>query len=54
MWLKDKGMGNKFIPENTTIDLDFSGNECAMKLHATITGSKNYEASLTLMMEVVK
>lgn len=54
LWLKDKGMGNKFIPENTTIDLDFSGNECAMKLHATITGSKNYEASLTLMMEVVK
>ena len=54
LWLKDKGMGNKFIPENTTIDLEFSGNQCAMKLHAEITGSKNYTASLTLIMTAVQ
>ncbi|MBO4565243.1 MAG: hypothetical protein J5720_07395 [Bacteroidaceae bacterium] len=54
LWLKDKGMGNKFIPENTTIDLDFSGNQCAMKLHAEIKGSKNYTADLTLVMTAVQ
>ena len=54
LWLKDKGMGNKFIPENTTVDLDFSGKQCAMKINATITGSKNYTASLTLVMTAVE
>lgn len=54
LYLKDKGMGNKFIPENTTIDLSFSGNQCAMKIHAKITGSKNYDASLTLIMDAQK
>jgi hypothetical protein len=54
LWLKDKGMGNKFIPENTSVDIDFSGKECALKIHAKITGSKNYDASLTLVMMVVE
>ena len=54
LWLKDKGMGNKFIPENPKIDLEFSGNTCSMTIHATITGSKNYEASLTLIMDAQK
>lgn len=54
LWLKDKGMGNKFIPENTTIDLDFSGKQCSMKLHAKITGSKEYEASLAFIMTAVE
>lgn len=53
-WLKDKGMGNKFIPENTTIDLEFSGNTCAMTIHADIKGNKNYKAALTLIMTAVK
>ena len=54
LYLKDKGMGNKFIPQETTIDLAFSGNQCAMKIHAKITGSKNYDASLTLIMDAQK
>ena len=54
MWLKDKGMGNKFIPENPTIDLEFSGNTCMMTINADIKGSKNYTAALTLVMDVVK
>lgn len=54
LWLKDKGMGNKFIPEKTTVDLEFSGNTCAMTIHAKITGSKTYNAALTFVMDVVK
>lgn len=54
LWLKDKGMGNKFIPEDTTVDIDFSGNTCSMTIHANIKGTKNYTAALTLIMDVVK
>lgn len=53
-WLKDKGMGNKFIPENPTVDLEFSGNECSMTIHSDVTGSKEYTASLTFIMSVVQ
>lgn len=54
LWFKDKGMGCTYIPENTTVDLEFSGNMCAMSIHADIKGNKNYTARLSFIMEVVQ
>ena len=54
LWLKDKGMGNKFIPEKATVDIEFSGNSCIMTIHAHITGKPEYDASLSFMMDAVK
>ena len=52
--LLEEGMGNKFIPENTVVDVKFDGNQCSLTIYADIKGSKNYSAKLTLLMTAVK
>ena len=54
LWLKDKGMGCKFIPENAKVYVEFNGNSCALTIHAEIKGSKNYSSDLTLIMDAVQ
>ena len=49
--LKDSEMGNKFLSDNTTIDIAFKDTRCVLKLKTRITGSKNYNVALALRLQ---
>lgn len=51
MKLIEEGMGNKFIPENTTVSVVFKNNLCNLTLSTHITGSETYDVSLTIKMQ---
>ena len=53
--LKDAGMGNKFIVDDPSVNVEFSKPQGYMNLtiSATITDSKKHEAALTLRLEQV-
>ena len=51
--LKDSEMGNKFIQDNSAIDLKFTSNTCIFTLTTNLEGSKKnkYVAALNINME---
>lgn len=49
--LKDSEMGNKFLSDNTAIDVAFKDVRCVLKLKNRITGSKNYNVALALRLQ---
>ena len=51
--LKDSEMGNKFIQDNSAIDLKFTSNTCIFTLTTNLEGSKKnkYVATLNINME---
>ena len=54
--LKDAGMGNKFIVDDPSVNVEFSKPQGYMNLtiSATITDSKKHEAAMTLRLEQVR
>lgn len=53
--LKDAGMGNKFIVDDPSVNVEFSKPQGYMNLtiSATVTDSKKHDAALTLRLEQV-
>ena len=47
---KEKGMGNKYIPDNCKADIEFKDNRCNLIIYADVKGSKNYTATLTIQL----
>ena len=49
--LKDSEMGNKFLSDNTAIDIAFKDTRCVLKLRNRITGTTNYNVALALILQ---
>ena len=51
--LMDEEMGNKFISDDTKVDVAFNGNRCNMKLDTSLTDNDNndWESQLTLKLQ---
>lgn len=49
--LKDSEMGNKFLSDNTAIDIAFKDTRCVLKLKSRITGTTNYNVALALLLQ---
>jgi hypothetical protein len=47
-------MGNKYLDDNTTVNVAFKGNLCNMKLSTNVTGDTKYKAALTLRLQAAK
>ena len=51
--LKDEGMGNKFLANNTIVTSEFRGDRCNLKCTTDIRGSKNFKAAMTLQLQAL-
>ena len=51
--LKDEGMGNKFLANNTVVTSEFRGDRCNLKCTTDIRGSKNFKAAMTLQLQAL-
>lgn len=51
MHLKDGDMGNKFIAEETSVEIAFRDTRCNMTLKTKINDSKKYDVSLILQLQ---
>jgi hypothetical protein len=49
--LKDSEMGNKFLSDNTVIDIAFKDTRCVLKLKTRVTGNKNYNVALSMRLQ---
>lgn len=43
--------GNKFLADNSFIHIDLNPSGCVFTLNTTITGSKSYKATMTMVLE---
>ena len=48
---KNTEFGNKFLPANSTVTVDFTKQSTAFTLKTDISDSKHYTAVLTVVME---
>lgn len=51
---KNTSFGNKFIPVNSVITVNFTPTSMVLTLSTDITGSKNYKATVTIVLREVK
>lgn len=50
--LKEKTMGNKFIQDNSSVNVKFTTNTCIVTLSTTLTGSSNNRYTATLQVNL--
>lgn len=49
--LKDSAMGNKFLNDESVVDVNFKTDRLVLKLSTKITGSKTYNCALSLQLQ---
>lgn len=50
----DNNMGNKFLNNDSQIEVVFSEDMCLLKIHTKITGSKNYDVTASFRLRAQK
>ncbi|MBR4897889.1 MAG: hypothetical protein IKZ48_03780 [Prevotella sp.] len=52
--LKDSAMGNKFLNDESVVDVNFKTDRLVLKLSTKITGNKTYNCALSLQLQASK